>query len=103
MAHVPTAGAQIRRSHCSNASPNLKNEEILTLVDFYLRADEPQVEEVDRTSETAENTSLTGRISDFLPHPVSRRHIAYAVVAGVQVRWMSLGGVYLLRHFYRQD
>ncbi len=82
--------------------PNLNNEEILTLVDLFLRADEPQVEDVDRTSETAEKTSLTGRIRDFLPHPVSRRHIAYAAVAGVLVGWMSLGGVYLLRHFYPQ-
>ena len=82
--------------------PNPNNEEILTLVDFFLRADQPQVEEVDRTSETAEKTSLTSRIRDFLPYPVSRRHIAYAVVAGVLVGWMSLGGVYLLRHFYRQ-
>ena len=65
--------------------PNLNNEEILTLVDFILRADEPQVEEVDRTSETAEKTSLIGRIRDFLPYPVSRRHIAYAAVAGVLV------------------
>ena len=80
--------------------PDLTQEEILILTDFFLPAED--MNQIDPVLIDEPEVTIADRVRELLPNPMGIRHLASILIAGAVIGWLSLGALFIATRFLRR-